>query len=297
MAKEKPHVNIVFIGHVDHGKSTTVGRLLFETGNIQENIIKKYEEMGEKGKSFKFAWVMDRLKEERERGITIDVALTKFETPHRYITIIDAPGHRDFVKNMITGASQADAAVLIVAVTDGVMPQTKEHAFLARTLGINHIIVGINKMDMINYDEKKFKDVATQVTKLLQMLGYKNFPVIPISAWEGDNVVKKSDKTPWYKGPTLMEALDQIPEPPKPTDKPLRIPIQDVYSIKGVGTVPVGRVETGKLKVGDVVIFEPASTIFHKPIQGEVKSIEMHHEPLDDSLPGQIIGLYTRGIL
>ncbi|MDK2854001.1 MAG: elongation factor 1-alpha, partial [Thermococcaceae archaeon] len=163
-----------------------------------------------------------RLKEERERGITIDVAHSKFETPNKYITIIDAPGHRDFVKNMITGASQADAAVLVVAATDGVMPQTKEHAFLARTLGINHIIVAINKMDMVKYDEKKFKEVATQVTKLLQMLGYKNFPVIPISAWEGDNVVKKSDKMPWYNGPTLIEALDQIPEPEKPVDKPLR---------------------------------------------------------------------------
>ncbi|NJE04588.1 translation elongation factor EF-1 subunit alpha [Thermococcus sp. M36] len=296
MAKEKPHVNIVFIGHVDHGKSTTIGRLLFDTANIPENIIKKFEEMGEKGKSFKFAWVMDRLKEERERGITIDVAHTKFETPHRYITIIDAPGHRDFVKNMITGASQADAAVLVVAATDGVMPQTKEHAFLARTLGIGHIIVAINKMDMVNYDEKKFKQVAEQVKKLLMMLGYKDFPIIPISAWEGDNVVKKSDNMPWYKGPTLIEALDQIPEPPKPTDKPLRIPIQDVYSIKGVGTVPVGRVETGVLRVGDVVIFEPASTIFHKPIQGEVKSIEMHHEPLQEALPGDNIGFNVRGV-
>ncbi|BAD84497.1 translation elongation factor EF-1, alpha subunit [Thermococcus kodakarensis KOD1] len=296
MAKEKPHVNIVFIGHVDHGKSTTIGRLLFDTANIPENIIKKFEEMGEKGKSFKFAWVMDRLKEERERGITIDVAHTKFETPHRYITIIDAPGHRDFVKNMITGASQADAAVLVVAATDGVMPQTKEHAFLARTLGINHIIVAINKMDMVNYDEKKFKQVAEQVKKLLQMLGYKDFPIIPISAWEGDNVVKKSDKMPWYNGPTLLEALDQIPEPPKPVDKPLRIPIQDVYSIKGVGTVPVGRVETGVLRVGDVVIFEPASTIFHKPIQGEVKSIEMHHEPLQEAYPGDNIGFNVRGV-
>ncbi len=296
MAKEKPHVNIVFIGHVDHGKSTTIGRLLFDTANIPENIIKKFEEMGEKGKSFKFAWVMDRLKEERERGITIDVAHTKFETPHRYITIIDAPGHRDFVKNMITGASQADAAVLVVAATDGVMPQTKEHAFLARTLGINHIIVAINKMDMVNYDQKVFEKVKAQVEKLLKMLGYKDFPVIPISAWEGDNVVKKSDKMPWYKGPTLIEALDQIPEPPKPIDKPLRIPIQDVYSIKGVGTVPVGRVETGVLRVGDVVIFEPASTIFHKPIQGEVKSIEMHHEPLQEALPGDNIGFNVRGV-
>ncbi|WP_297553147.1 translation elongation factor EF-1 subunit alpha [Thermococcus sp.] len=296
MAKEKPHVNIVFIGHVDHGKSTTIGRLLFDTANIPENIIKKFEEMGEKGKSFKFAWVMDRLKEERERGITIDVAHTKFETPHRYITIIDAPGHRDFVKNMITGASQADAAVLVVAATDGVMPQTKEHAFLARTLGINHIIVAINKMDMVNYDQKAFEKVKAQVEKLLKMLGYKDFPVIPISAWEGDNVVKRSDKMPWYKGPTLIEALDQIPEPPKPTDKPLRIPIQDVYSIKGVGTVPVGRVETGILRVGDVVIFEPASTIFHKPIQGEVKSIEMHHEPLQEAYPGDNIGFNVRGV-
>jgi elongation factor 1-alpha len=296
MAKEKPHVNIVFIGHVDHGKSTTIGRLLFDTANIPEQIIKKFEEMGEKGKSFKFAWVMDRLKEERERGITIDVAHTKFETPHRYITIIDAPGHRDFVKNMITGASQADAAILIVDAKDGVMPQTKEHAFLARTLGINYIIVGINKMDTVNYDEKRFNEVKNQVTKLLQMLGYKNFPVIPISAWEGDNVVKKSDKMPWYTGPTLIEALDQVPEPPKPVDKPLRIPIQDVYSIKGVGTVPVGRVETGKLKVGDVVIFEPASTIFHKPIQGEVKSIEMHHESMPEALPGDNIGFNVRGV-
>ena len=296
MAKEKPHVNIVFIGHVDHGKSTTIGRLLFDTANIPENIIKKFEEMGEKGKSFKFAWVMDRLKEERERGITIDVAHTKFETPHRYITIIDAPGHRDFVKNMITGASQADAAVLVVAATDGVMPQTKEHAFLARTLGIGHIIVAINKMDMVNYDQKAFEKVKAQVEKLLKMLGYKDFPVIPISAWEGDNVVKKSDKMPWYKGPTLIEALDQIPEPPKPVDKPLRIPIQDVYSIKGVGTVPVGRVETGVLRVGDVVIFEPASTIFHKPIQGEVKSIEMHHEPLQEAYPGDNIGFNVRGV-
>jgi len=296
MAKEKPHINIVFIGHVDHGKSTTVGRLLFDSQNIPENIIQKFEQMGEKGKSFKFAWVMDRLKEERERGITIDVAHTKFETPHRYITIIDAPGHRDFVKNMITGASQADAAVLVVAATDGVMPQTKEHAFLARTLGINHIIVAINKMDMVNYDQKVFEKVKAQVEKLLKMLGYKDFPVIPISAWEGDNVVKKSDKMPWYNGPTLIEALDQIPEPPKPTDKPLRIPIQDVYSIKGVGTVPVGRVETGVLKVGDVVIFEPASTIFHKPIQGEVKSIEMHHEPMQEALPGDNIGFNVRGV-
>jgi len=296
MAKEKPHINIVFIGHVDHGKSTTVGRLLFDSQNIPENIIQKFEQMGEKGKSFKFAWVMDRLKEERERGITIDVAHTKFETPHRYITIIDAPGHRDFVKNMITGASQADAAVLVVAATDGIMPQTKEHAFLAKTLGINHMIVTVNKMDMVNYDQKKFEQVANQVKKLLQMLGYKNVQIIPTSAWNGDNIVHKSDKMPWYNGPTLFEALDQIPEPPKPTDKPLRIPIQDVYSIKGVGTVPVGRVETGILRVGDVVLFEPASTIFHKDIKGEVKSIEMHHEPMQEAYPGDNIGFNVRGV-
>ncbi len=294
MAKEREHINVAMIGHVDHGKSTLIGRLLYEAGEIPEHIIEKYKkEAQEKGKAtFEFAWVMDKLKEERERGITIDVAHRKFKTQKYEITIVDCPGHRDFIKNMITGASQADAAILVVAADDGVQAQTKEHVFLARTLGINQMIVAINKMDKVNYDEGRYNEVKEQVIKLLKMVGYKvdEIPFIPTSAYYGDNVLKRSDKTPWYKGPTIFEALDNLKPPEKPVDKPLRIPIQDVYSISGVGTVPVGRVETGVLKVGDKVIFEPPS------VSGEVKSIEMHHEPLKEAYPGDNIGFNVRGV-
>ena len=294
MAKDKPHMNLVFIGHVDHGKSTTVGRLFFDLGLIDQRKLEELrKEAEEKGKAgFEFAYVMDKLKEERERGITIDVAYRDFETQKYYFTIIDAPGHVDFIKNMITGAAQADAAVLVVAASEGVQPQTREHAILAKTLGINQMIVAINKMDKVNYDEKRYNEVKEQVVKLLKMVGYKvdEIPFIPTSAYYGDNVLKRSDKTPWYKGPTIFEALDNLKPPEKPVDKPLRIPIQDVYSISGVGTVPVGRVETGVLKVGDKVIFEPPS------VSGEVKSIEMHHEPIKEAYPGDNIGFNVRGV-
>ncbi len=294
MAKEKEHINIAMIGHVDHGKSTLIGRLLYEAGEIPEHIIEKYrKEAQEKGKAtFEFAWVMDKLKEERERGITIDVAHRKFETDKYYITIVDCPGHRDFIKNMITGASQADAAILVVDVAEGVQAQTKEHVFLARTLGINQMIVAMNKMDKVNYDQKRYEEVKKEVEKLLKMVGYKvdEIPFIPTSAYYGDNVMKRSDKTPWYKGPTFFEAFNLFKPPEKPIDKPLRIPIQDVYSISGVGTVPVGRVETGVLKPGDKVIFEPPG------VTGEVKSIEMHHEPIPQAVPGDNIGFNVRGV-
>ncbi len=291
---EKPHINLAIIGHIDHGKSTLVGRLLFEAGEIPEHVIEQYRKEAEaKGKAtFEFAWVMDHLKEERERGITIDVAHRKFETDKYYFTIVDCPGHRDFVKNMITGASQADAAVLVVAAPDGVMAQTKEHVFLSRTLGINQLIVAVNKMDMINYDQNRFEEVKKQVSDLLKMVGYKPDEIrfIPVSAYKGDNITKKSDNTPWYDGVTFFEALNELKEPEKPVELPLRIPIQDVYSISGIGTVPVGRVETGRLKVGDKVTFEPAS------VTGEVKSIEMHHEPIQVAEPGDNIGFNVRGV-
>ncbi len=299
MATDKPHLNLVFIGHVDHGKSTTVGRLLFEKGVIGEHIIKQYRDEAEKkGKAtFEFAWVMDRLKEERERGVTIDISHQKMETDKYFFTIIDAPGHRDFIKNMITGASQADAAVLVVDVaqrdeTGGLMPQTKEHVFLARTLGIQQFIVAINKMDAVNYDEKKFEEMKGLVSKLFQMVGYKpdQIQFVPISALKGDNVVSKSENMPWYNGPILIEAIDNLKPPEKPTHLPLRVPIQDVYSITGIGTVPVGRVETGVMKPGDKVIFEPANK------SGEVKTIEMHHEQIDKAEPGDNIGFNVRGI-
>src|SRR5665648_184070 len=201
---EKPHMNLAVIGHIDHGKSTFVGRLMYDAGAVAPHIIDKFrEEAKQKGKeSFAFAWVMDSLKEERERGITIDIAHKRFDTDKFYFTVVDCPGHRDFVKNMITGASQADAAVLVVAAPDGVMAQTKEHIFLSRTLGINQLIVAINKMDASDYSEAKFKEVVEQVSVILKMIGYREGDVqyVPVSAFKGDNVTKLSDNMSWYKG-------------------------------------------------------------------------------------------------
>ena len=294
MADKKPHLNLVFIGHVDHGKSTTVGRILYDTGALSDVDLRKLKEEAAKvGKAtFEFAFAMDRLKEERERGLTIDIAHKDFQTPKIYFTIIDAPGHRDFVKNMITGTSQADAAVLIVSVKEGVQTQTREHAFLAKTLGVKQLIIGLNKMDAVNYDRVKFEEVKKDVTNLLKNIGYKieDVPMVPISAYMGDNITKKSDKTPWYSGPTLLETLDALKVPEKPTTKPLRLPIQDVYTITGVGTVPVGRVETGILKVNDKVIIMPANVL------GEVKSIEMHHVQMPQAEPGDNVGFNLKGV-
>jgi elongation factor 1-alpha len=296
MAEAKPHLNLAFIGHVDHGKSTTVGRLMYETGAVDAHVIDEYKkEAAAKGKAtFEFAWVMDSLKEERERGVTIDIAHQRFDTAKYYFTVVDCPGHRDFVKNMITGASQADAAVLVVAVPDGVMAQTREHVFLSRTLGVNQLIVAMNKIDVTTppYDEKRYNEVKDEVGKLLKMVGYKleEIPFIPISGLMGDNLAKASDNLKWYKGPTFLEALNNLKVPPKPTNLPLRVPVQDVYTISGVGTVPVGRVETGVMKKNDKIIFQPAN------VGGEVKSIEMHHEEVPEALPGDNIGWNVRGI-
>ena len=298
MAKEKPHINLVFIGHVDHGKSTTVGRLLFDSGTIDEQTLRKLKEKAEElGKGgFEFAFIMDNLKEERERGVTIDLAHKKFITPKYEYTIIDAPGHKDFIKNMITGASQADAAVLVVAASDGVMEQTKEHIWLSRTLGVGQMIVAVNKMDAVKYDETKFNKVKEQVTAVLKTAGFNpaNVAFIPLASLLGDNVVKKSEKLKWYSGPTLREQLDLLKEPEKPVDLPLRLPIQDVYNITGIGVVPVGRVETGIMKVGDKVIVTPGRE--GKGVNGEVKSIEMHHEQVTQAEPGDNIGFNVRGI-
>ncbi len=294
--KSKPHLNIVFVGHVDHGKSTTVGRLLLDSGHIEQHVIDKFEqEAAERGKAgFGFAYVMDGLKEERERGITIDVAHKEFYTPNYYFTVIDAPGHRDFVKNMITGTSQADAAVLNVAANDGVNAQTKEHAFLARVLGVKQLIVNVNKMDIsgVDWSQDKYNSVVAEVTNLLKMAGFNTdeIPFIPCSAFDGDNVFNKSDKSPWYNGPTLFEAIDAIQMPPKPTDMPLRLPIQDVYKISGIGTVPVGKIETGVLHAGKTVTFNPSQQ------SAEVKSIEMHHTMVDKAEPGDNVGFNVRGL-
>ncbi len=294
MADKKPHMNLVTIGHVDHGKSTLVGRLLYDTGNIRDDALRKLKDLAKelKKETFEFAFIMDRLKEERERGVTIDIMHQRFDTQKYYFTIIDAPGHRDFVKNMITGTSQADGAILVVSAKDGVQDQTKEHAYLARVLGVGQLIVAINKMDAVNYEEAAYNKTKEEVTKLLRGVGFKTEEInfVPTSGYIGDNVAKKSDKMAWYKGPVLVEALDLFKVPEQPVDKPLRLPIQDVYSITGVGTVPVGRIETGVLKINDKIMFMPSKT------QGEVKSIEMHHEQVQEAGPGDNIGFNVRGV-
>ncbi len=299
----KPHLNLVIMGHVDHGKSTTTGHLLYAAGAVDDRTIKAFEEDAKKlGKeTFKFAWVLDNLKEERERGLTIDLRFLKFETKRYYFTVIDAPGHRDFVKNMITGASQADGAILFCSARRGEFEagigpggQTREHAFLAFTLGVRQMVVAVNKVDdvSVNWSQERYEEIKNEVGRMLKMVGYKveKIPFVPTSGWTGDNLVKKSEHMPWYTGPTLIDALDTFEVPPKPTEKPLRLPIQDVYSITGVGTVPVGRVETGRVKENDVLIFMPANK------QGEVKSLEMHHERIPQAEPGDNIGFNIRGI-
>ncbi|KAM8884911.1 elongation factor 1-alpha-like [Synchiropus splendidus] len=315
MGKEKTHINIVVIGHVDSGKSTSTGHLIYKCGGIDKRTIEKFEkEAAEMGKgSFKYAWVLDKLKAERERGITIDIALWKFETSKYYVTIIDAPGHRDFIKNMITGTSQADCAVLIVAAGVGEFEagiskngQTREHALLAFTLGVKQLIVGVNKMDNTEppYSQKRFEEISKEVSAYIKKIGYNPATVafVPISGWHGDNMLEPSTNMGWFKGwkierkegnasgVTLLEALDAILPPSRPTEKPLRLPLQDVYKIGGIGTVPVGRVETGVIKPGMVVTFAPSA------LTTEVKSVEMHHESLPEALPGDNVGFNVKNV-
>jgi len=301
MPKDKVHVSLVVIGHVDAGKSTTTGHLIYKCGGIDKRTIEKYEkEAAEMGKSsFKYAWVLDNLKAERERGITIDIALWKFESPKYSFTVIDAPGHRDFIKNMITGTSQADVAILVIDSAPGGFEggwaaegQTKEHALLAFTLGVSQMLVALNKMDSCAYSESRYNDIKEEVSSYLKKVGYKPAKInfVPISGWVGDNMIDRSANMAWYKGPILLEALDLVSPPKRPTDKPLRLPLQDVYKIGGIGTVPVGRVETGILKPNMVVTFAPIG------LTTEVKSVEMHHEALTEAVPGDNVGFNCKNV-
>ncbi|KAF3078370.1 translation elongation factor EF-1 alpha [Orbilia oligospora] len=315
MGKEKTHINVVVIGHVDSGKSTTTGHLIYKCGGIDKRTIEKFEkEAAELGKgSFKYAWVLDKLKAERERGITIDIALWKFETPKFYVTVIDAPGHRDFIKNMITGTSQADCAILIIASGTGEFEagiskdgQTREHALLAFTLGVKQLIIAMNKMDTTAppWSQARYEEIKKEASSFIKKVGFnpKSVPFVPISGFNGDNMIDASENCPWYKGwdketkagkstgKTLLEAIDAIEPPVRPSDKPLRLPLQDVYKIGGIGTVPVGRVETGVIKAGMVVTFAPSN------VTTEVKSVEMHHEQLAEGLPGDNVGFNVKNV-
>jgi len=320
-AKELPHLNVVVIGHVDSGKSTTTGHLIYKCGGVDERTIEKFrkeaEEMG-KG-SFCYAWVLDKLKSERERGITIDIALMKFMTEKFSVTVIDAPGHRDFIKNMITGTSQADCAVLIVASGTGEFEagigangQTREHVLLAFTLGVRELIVAVNKMDSTSppYSKERYEEIKKEVSNYLKKVGFKpdRVPFIPISGFKGDNMdsFNHLNSMPWWKGIEvevgdaknpkkntvrfLVDALDNVKPPERPTGKPLRLPLQDVYKIGGIGTVPVGRVETGIIKPGMVVTFGPVG------LTTEVKSVEMHHESLPEACPGDNVGFNIKNV-
>jgi elongation factor 1-alpha len=301
--RDKPHINLIIIGHVDHGKSTSIGHLFYKAGAIPEKQLRDFEAEAEalgKG-SFKYAWVLDKLKEERERGLTIDLAFYELETRRNVFTIIDSPGHRDFVKNMVTGASQADGAILMISAKRGEYEagtnpggQTREHAFLAKTLGVEQLVIAVNKMDdtSVNWDQQRYEEVKDGIIRLLKMVGYDPSKInfVPTSGWTGDNLVDLSDKMPWYKGPTLLEALDTFTLPPKPTEKPLRIPVQEVYTIRGVGTTPVGKVETGILKPGDDIVFMPSGE------QGKVNSIETHYTKIDEAGPGDNIGFNVKGV-
>jgi len=303
MGKEKKHVNLVVIGHVDSGKSTSTGHLIYKCGGIDQRTIQKFEkEAEEMGKaSFKYAWVLDKLKAERERGITIDIALWKFESEASVFTIIDAPGHRDFIKNMITGTSQADVAILMIASPAGEFEsgwskegQTREHALLAFTMGVKQMICCCNKMDAkgADYKEERYNEIKAEVSAYLKQVGYKidAVPFIPISGWVGDNMLENSENMPWYKGPYLLQALDAIKPPKRPVLKPLRLPLQDVYKISGIGTVPVGRVETGIIKPNMTCTFGPLGTTT------DIKSVEMHHEQVAEAIPGDNVGFNVKGL-
>ncbi|KAI8466603.1 MAG: P-loop containing nucleoside triphosphate hydrolase protein [Monoraphidium minutum] len=333
MAEGKQHLSIVICGHVDSGKSTTTGRLLFELGGIPERELEKLkEEAAALGKqSFAFAFYMDRQKEERERGVTIACTTKEFFTEKWHYTIIDAPGHRDFIKNMISGAAQADVCLLMVpadgnfttAIQKGdhkageIQGQTRQHARLINLLGVRQLIIGVNKMDSdtAGYKQERYNEIRDEMRHMLARVGWKpdfiekSVPIVPISGWMGDNLIKKSEKMGWWSGmevktiddrtvkvETLLDALNgMVVVPERKTDAPLRVPISGAYKIKGVGDVLAGRVEQGVVKPGDEVIFLPTHTTAN-PCVGKVFTVEMHHKRVDKAGPGDNVGMNIKGL-
>jgi len=281
-------LKIVIVGHVDHGKSTLIGRLFYDTGSIPEV---RYQEIAatckSQGREFEFAYLMDALEEERDQNITIDTASTFFRTAKRPYVIIDAPGHKQFLKNMITGASSADAAILLVDGAEGVREQTKRHAYVLSLLGIRQVVVTVNKLDMVDYDRKLFRQVENDIRSFLHSVGIVPSHVIPVSAREGENMAKRQGHTPWYGGPTVLEALDTFENIHADRTLPLRLPVQDVYTWDG-RRIYVGRVESGEIRKGDEVVFLPSGKIT------KVKTVEKWHMPdLYSAGAGESIGITT----
>ncbi len=286
--KNNETLKIVIVGHVDHGKSTLIGRLFFDTGSIPEV---RYQEIAAtcraQGREFEFAYLMDALEEERDQNITIDTASTFFKTAKRPYVIIDAPGHKQFLKNMITGASSADAAILLVDGAEGVREQTKRHAYVLSLLGIRQVVVAVNKLDMVGYDRKTFRQVENDIRAFLHSVGIVPSHVIPVSAREGENMARKLGRTPWYAGLTVLEALDTFENVHGDRTLPLRLPVQDVYKWDGK-RIYAGRVESGEIRKGDEVIFLPSGKITR------VKSVEKWLEPdLFSAAAGESIGITT----
>ncbi len=287
-----PKVNLVVIGHKDHGKSTLIGRLLYDSKAIPEPKLKAImEELKQSGKKeFEFAFLLDSLEEEREGGLTIDIMHTPFKSKKYFYTIIDCPGHKEFIKKMLTGASKADAAVLVVSAKEGIEDQTRQHLFLTKILGINQLVIAVNKMDMVNYSNKVFQKISKKIREIADSLGYEETPIVPVSAYEGENVIRRSDKMNWYDGATLIETLDSSIEPLKPPiEKPLRCPVQDQYQIEGERVI-LCKVETGILKVGDEVIRAPEGD------KGYIKKILSPSGESTNATPGDSVGLIVDGI-
>jgi len=333
MTEGKQHVSIVICGHVDAGKSTPTGRLIFELGGIPEREMQKLREEADRlGKgSFAFAFYMDRQKEERERGVTISCTTKEFFTTTKHYTVIDAPGHRNFIKNMITGASQADVALLMIpadgnfttAIAKGnhkageVPGQTRQHALLINLLGVKQLIVGVNKMDadMALYKEERYKEIKDEMERMLIRVGWpkkfieESVPKIPISGWKGDNLILKSTNMEWWTGcdvkvgkatvhiHTLLDALEgMVTIPDRPKEAVMRTPISGIYKIKGIGDVLTGRVEQGTVRPGDEVIFLPTHTT-STPCTGKVFTVEMHHKTVDAATCGDNCGFNIKGLV
>lgn len=286
-----PKINLVVIGHKDHGKSTIIGRLLYDSKAILEQTLQGIKnELKESGKKFEFAFLLDSLEEERKGGLSIDIIQTPFKSEKYFYTIIDCPGHREFIKKMLTGASQADAAVLIVSAKEGIQDQTRQHIFLIKTLGINQLVVAVNKMDQVAYRKSKYDETCEELRKILGSLGYEKTPMTPVSALTGDNVFRKSKKMEWYTGLTLIETLDHTLNPSAlPVNKPLRGFVQDTYQHEGKEII-ICKVETGILEAGKVISFNPSGK------QGLLEAIEVFGTRTRKADPGDSVGLIVNGV-
>jgi len=295
---ERESVAFVMVGHIDHGKSTLIGRLLLDTNSLADGKLEEIEAAARaEGREVEFGFITDHLREERERAMTIDTAQAFFSSASRDYVIIDAPGHKEFIKNMITGASQAAAAVLICSVAEGVQEQTKRHAYVLRLLGIEQLVVAYNKMDLAGYEQRQFEQVRRDMGEFLQRLGLRAGVEVPISARGGDNVVRRSEKMPWYAGPTVLEALDTFRKVPPPTAKPLRFPVQDIYEsdAPGAGPIAVGRIESGILRKGDRLRFLPGAAGSAGAADGEIRTVreikQFNRKDIAQAEAGECIGL------